>query len=63
MVSDLVIESIKLSIGQTIIFYTDLGYRYEGIVLGCDGEFLKYQDRKTGVRLIKISQIREAELK
>lgn len=59
MVSDLIIESLKASEGLIIGFYTTKNFYYEGQVLACDGIILKYRDRKTGVRLIPVSEIKE----
>lgn len=62
-ISELVIESIKESIGLSILFFVDNGFRYEGKVLACDGEYLKYFDiKKNSVRFIKLNQITEATL-
>lgn len=63
MVSDLIRESIKQSIGLLIVFHTTKGFHYEGKVLGCDDQFLKYNDRVQGVKIISLDEIREVQLK
>jgi hypothetical protein len=64
VVSDLVKESLRLSIGKKIIFFLEKGnFRFEGIVLGCDDEYLKIHDTKKDFdKFIRISEIKEAEL-
>jgi len=63
-ISELVKESLKQSIGMNILFYLPNGFRFEGKVLGCDDVYLKYFDiKKNCVRLQKLEEIQEAELK
>ena len=64
VISELVIESIKQSKGMPIIFFLNNGFRFEGKVLDCDGIYLKYFDiKKNCIRLQKLEEIQEAELK
>lgn len=64
MVSELVKESIKQSVGLQILFFLSNGFRFEGKVLGADDEYLKYYDSKKGcIRFVKLNDISEAELK
>lgn len=63
-ISELVRESIKQSIGLKILFFLENGYRFEGKVLACDEVYLKYFDtKKNCIRLQKLEEIQEAELK
>jgi len=63
MVDELVLESIKISIGKIIVFWTELGYRYEGRIIAVSNEYLKYFDtHKQQERFIKLVEIKEAEL-
>ena len=64
VISELVRESIKQSIGINIIFFLNNGFRFEGKVLECDDTYLKYFDsKKNCIRLQKLEEIQEAELK
>lgn len=64
VISELIIECLKQSKGMTILFFLNNGYRFEGKVLSCDGLYLKYFDsKKTCIRLQKLEEIQEAELK
>jgi hypothetical protein len=64
MVDSMIVESIKISLGQIIIFWDNDDRRYEGKILGCSDDYLKFLDsHKNSIRFIKISQIKEAELR
>lgn len=63
VLSELVVESLKSSVGLVIGFYLDNGYYFEGEVLGCDGQFLKYKDRKTGIKILSLEKIKEVSIK
>ena len=64
MADELVLESIKISIGKTIIFWTERGYRYEGKILDCSDLYLKYFDtHKNETRLVSLENLRECELR
>ena len=60
----LIIDSLKVSIGLNIIFFTNSGLRFEGKILACSDEYLKYFDlHRQTERFVKLSELREAELK
>jgi hypothetical protein len=62
--SDLVKDSLKQSVGSQILFFLNNGYRFEGKILACDDFYLKYFDsKKNCIRLQKIEEIREVEIK
>lgn len=64
MVDELIVESIKLSIGKIIVFWNDLGYRFEGRILDVSNEYMKYYDsHKNKERFVRLSDVKEAELK
>lgn len=64
MVDELIVESMKLSIGQIIVFWNFTGYRFEGKVLAVSEQFLKYYDtHKNQERLMRLDDIKEAELR
>jgi len=64
MVDKLVEESIKISIGKIIIYWDFEGRRFEGKILDCSDEYMKILDTHRGSeRFIKLSELREAELK
>jgi len=55
--------SLKESIGLIVYFRDQKGFYYEGELLGCDDNFLKYNDRKLGVRIISLDELKEVGLK
>lgn len=63
MVSDLIKFSLQESIGKRIGFFGHNDFYFEGIVIACDDQFLKYDDRKKGVRIISLDEIKEVSLK
>ena len=63
MVSDLVVDSLKENIGRVVGIYNNFDRYFEGIILDCDGQYLKFNDRKTGVRLLAVSEIKEVMMK
>lgn len=64
MVDSLVVESIKISIGKIIIFWDFENRRYEGKVLACSDEYLKFYDKhKSCERFVKLSELKEAQLR
>lgn len=63
MVSELIIDSLKESIGLRVGLYNLHDFYFEGIILGCDGEFLKFNDRKQGIKIMPLSEIKEVSLK
>jgi hypothetical protein len=62
VLSDLLIESLKESVGLVVKIYTIKNFYFEGVVISCDGQFLKFNDRKSGVRIISLNEIREVSL-
>ncbi len=63
-ISELVKISLKESVGLHILFFIMNGYRFEGKVLACDDVYLKYFDsKKNCIRLQKLEEIQEVELK
>ena len=64
VISELVRETLKESIGKHILFFISNGYRFEGKILGCDDIYLKYYNsKKDCIRFQKLEDIMEAELK
>lgn len=64
MVDELIVESLKLSIGKQIVFWNLIGYRFEGRILAVSNSILKYFDvHKNQERLFSLSDIKECELK
>ena len=64
MVDKLVEESIRISIGKIIVYWDFAGRRFEGKILDCSDEYMKILDTHRGSeRFIKLSELKEAELK
>lgn len=63
-VSELIISSLKVSIGMNIRFWTLNNFYYEGKLLGCDGTYIKFMDTKRCcIRITDLAEIKEIELK
>lgn len=62
-VSELIIDLLKKNIGERIGFFTENRFYFEGDILDCDGVVLKYNDRKTGIKIIEVEKIKEVSLK
>ena len=59
----MIVESLKNSIGKSVIFFNDNGFRFEGKILDVSGEFLRYYDTHKGQeRFVRIESIREIEV-
>ena len=63
MVSDLIVDSLKESIGLRIGLFNLHDFYFEGEIIACDGEFLKFNDRKVGIKIIPVNEIKEVSLK
>lgn len=64
VISEMVRETLKESIGKHILYFKSNGFRFEGKILGCDDIYLKYYDsKKDCIRFEKLEDIQEAELK
>lgn len=63
MVSELILSSLRESIGLRIGMFNQHDFYFEGIVVAVDSEFLKLNDRKVGMKLIPLSEIKEVSLK
>jgi len=64
MVSELIRESLKISIGKNVLVFLSNGFRFEGKVLACDDEFLQIFDLKRNAeKFIRLTEIQECELK
>jgi len=64
MVSELVKESLRISIGRSVLIFLENNFRFEGVILGCDEEFLKIRDLRKGCeKLIQLNKISEAEIR
>lgn len=64
MVDNLIVESLKISIGKTIVFWNKLGMRFEGEVIDVSDGYLKFlDDRKHYTRLFQLEDIKEMELR
>ena len=62
MVSELLINEVKNSIGKGVIFFIK-DFRFEGKIIDVDDEFLKYYDnRKFKPCLKKFCEISELEV-
>ena len=61
MISEMIRLTLKEAIGKTISFRKLNNFYLEGVILACDDEFLKYDDRINGVSIISLSDIREVE--
>ena len=63
MVSMLLANKLKNSIGLRIILFTSNNFRFEGKVLGIDDEFIEIYDlKKFRNKLIKLSEITEGDI-
>lgn len=63
MISELLIESLKQSIGLTISIYTEKNFYHEGVLLDIDNTFIKLKDRKKGIILLRLQELKEVFLK
>ena len=62
MVSGMLLVDLKRSINKNIVLYVH-GLRFEGKVLDCDENFVKYWDKhKDKTRYIRLSSIDEWEV-
>lgn len=61
--SGVIKQLLKDSIGQIVGFWTLDGYYFQGEVLDCDESFLKYKDRKSGIKVLSLSLIKEVSIK
>ena len=62
MVSEMLQNEIKNSIGMTIVLFIGT-FRFEGKIIDCDNEFVKYFDnRKCKPCFKKLSEINEMEI-
>ena len=63
-ISELIKDSLKENAGKRILFFLQNGYRFEGTIIACDGDFLKYKDsKKNCIRIQKLEDIKELELR
>ena len=63
MVGELLVNKLKSSIGLKVILFTSNKFRYEGKLLGIDGEFVEIYDfKKLRNKLIKLSEIIEGDI-
>lgn len=58
MASDMIRESLSESIGKTVRFINFKDWYFEAIILAVDFENLKMNDRKDGIKIILISEIK-----
>lgn len=61
MISDLIRDTIRESVGKYICFWNINDFYFEGKILGADSEFMKYQDRVLGVSLFRFEKIKEVK--
>lgn len=59
MLSDLIRETLNDSIGKYISFRKLNDFYFEGTILAVDTNFLKFNDRKNGVSVISLNEIKE----
>ena len=63
MVSELLVNRLKKSIGSKVILFTSNNFRFEGKILGIDDEFIEIYDlKKFRNKLIKLSEITEGDI-
>jgi hypothetical protein len=63
MVSMLLVNKLKNSIGLKVILFTSNSFRFEGKILGIDEEFIEIYDlKKFRNKLIKLSEITEGDI-
>lgn len=59
MVSDMILRYFLSRIGKKIRFFDLKDFYYEGVLLAFDGEWLRYNDRVQGVKIVSISHVKE----
>lgn len=59
MISDLIRATLKDSTGKFISFRKLNHFYYEGVILAADETHLKYNDRKNGVSICSLDEIKE----
>ena len=63
MVSVLILNILKENIGRRVGFFSQHDFYFEGIILAVDDQFLQYNDRIKGIRVISLDEIKEVTLK
>lgn len=61
--NELMMTTLKDSIGKIICFRKLNHFYFEGLLLAVDESFLKYDDRKKGITLCPLEEVREVEFK
>lgn len=61
MISDMIRLTLKESIGKFISFRKLNNFYFEGIILAVDETYLKYNDRKNGVSIVSLNDIKSVE--
>lgn len=59
MISDMIRETLKDSIGKFISFRKLNNFYFEGKILNADEEYLKFNDRINGVSICSLEDIKE----
>ena len=54
---ELVIETFKSKIGNKVLIFLKNSFRYEGILLGIDGNSVQINDKKSGTMIIALDEI------
>ena len=55
--SELLKADIKKKLGFTVILYLKNNFRYSGILIDVDNEFVKLNDSRDGIKLISLASI------
>jgi len=64
MVSELLVNKLKNSLGLEALIFLLNGFRFESKIINCDGEFVEIYDlKKFKTKFIRVSEIAECELK
>lgn len=58
-VSDILLSTLKDSTGRTIGIFNEYDKYFQGVLLGCDDSYLKLNDRKLGVIVIRLNEIKD----
>lgn len=62
--SELIKKEISLSIGREVLIFLKNGFRFEGLIVDCDKEFIHIKDAKKGSdKFAKIDEISEIEIR
>ena len=64
MTNELIKKRLMISLGKEVLIFLHNGFRYQGIITGCDEHYLEIvQPKPKGYKIIELSQIAQAEVK